>query len=529
MPFVDGKWIPNKKQEQFLALPFSIREAFYGGGAGGGKTEVLLVYPIIHRWYENSRFKQLFLRRTYPELRNEVVQRSHEFYEPLGGEYNKSTMTWTFPSGAMIFFGHCEDENDVHKYDSMEINLFTPDELTSDTEFIYLYIGFTRVRSSDRNLPAIIRAAGMPGGIGHTWVKKRFIEPCKTGYQIIEGKGGNRRIFIPALLADNPNIDPGYNQSLDALPEAERQAKKFGSWDSYLGSVFDEFRDRHYPDEPDNALHVIEPFEIPEWWPKIVAIDWGYSALTYVSYGAISPEKKVYVYREQAWQKTKIEEWAAYVKEWIELENPRVIKICRSAGQDRGQEHTILEQVTTALGRAIEMVNNAPGTRVAGKLLLHEYLRWKEKYVPLAPVQTYNGEYAEWILRNRTSREYDSYLASFIPAEPETNLPKLQIFNTCPLLIDAIKTCSYDKTHPEDVAEFAGDDPYDAIRYLVDTCEKYFTESEDEFLKIQKRERLLIELNTTQDMTRFYRNMRTLESDVTSPRAVGRYHSKRVH
>ena len=80
--------------------------------------------------------------------------------------------------GAMIFLGHCENEDDVHKYDSMEISLYTPDELTTFTEFIYTYIGFQRTRSPrDSGLPSLIRAAGMPGGIGHTFVKKRFVDP----------------------------------------------------------------------------------------------------------------------------------------------------------------------------------------------------------------------------------------------------------------------------------------------------------------------------------------------------------------
>ena len=226
MPFdKSGVWKPNSKQAEFLAIPNSVREAFYGGGAGSGKSEILLVYPIVRRWYQNPKFKQVFQRRTYPELRNEIVPRSKEFYFKLGATFNKSEMSWCFPApdqaggrglsnyGATIYLGHCENEDDVHQYDSMEINLYSPDELTSYTEWIYLYIGFTRVRTPDKNLPAIIRAAGMPGGIGHSWVNKRFVSPAKKGNTILKGKGGNLRIFIRATLADNEYIDPGYAQS----------------------------------------------------------------------------------------------------------------------------------------------------------------------------------------------------------------------------------------------------------------------------------------------------------------------------
>jgi len=535
MPFDrEGNWKPNKKQAIFLSVPTSVKEAAYLGGAGSGKSEVLLAYPIIYKWHENPRFKQVFMRRTYPELRLEIVPRSRELYRPFGAKFNKSTMTWTFPrpdqygsgmnpDGANIILGHCEDEDDVHNYDSMEINLFTPDEITTFTEFIYLYIGFTRTRTSDPNLPAIIRTAGMPGGIGHTWVKKRFVDPAKHGGKIIVGKGGNKRIFIHATQADNPHVDQNYKQSLEGLSEAEKQAKLYGSFDAYLGQVFDEFRTRRVPDEPENALHVVEPFDIPAWWPRIFVIDWGYAALTYVGYGAISPSGKLYIYRERAWQKTKIEEWAPFVKEDIEREHPRLVKICKSAGQDRGQEHTILQQVTEALGTTIHLTTNSPGSRVSGKTLLHEYLRWKPKYQPDHEIPVYNEEYAMWLLRNRGEKEYKSYLHSLNPQEPETNIPKLQIFNTCTLLINAIQSCIYDKIRVEDVAEFDGDDPYDVIRYMCDAADAYFDEAKREFAEIQRREVITRHFETTRDWNYLYRNARLLEQQ-NEIKAIRRYH-----
>jgi len=528
MPFnPKGEWKPHRKQEQFIAIPWSIREAAYLGGAGSAKSETLLALPIALRLHENPKFKQVFMRRTYPELRNEIVPRARELYRPFGATFNKSEMIYEFPSGARIYLGHCENEEDVHKYDSMEINLFTPDEITSFTEYIYLYIAFTRVRTSDPTLPAIVRAAGMPGGIGHTWVKKRFVDPCPEGGKVIVGRGNNKRIMVFATQADNPYIDPNYKQSLEALPEAEKQAKLYGSFDAYLGQVFEEFRDRHYPSEPDNALHVIEPFEIPDWWPKIVIGDWGYTAMTWIGYGAISPDKRLYVYREQAFTKTKIEEWVPQVKYFIDKENPRTIKFCKSTGQDRGQEHTIQQQIESALGRAIELSGNLPGSRIAGKILLHEYLRWHPKYSAPVDKPVYSDEYASWILRNRSMKEYESYLNTFKEPEEENNLPKLQIFNNCPLLVTSIKSCSYDKSTngkpAEDVAEFDGDDPYDGIRYMVDTADRYFNESASEFEKVQKREKLAQELEQNQDWTRFYRMARKLESSEKF-QPIRRYH-----
>lgn len=552
MAFDKGFWKPNRKQEIFLSLPTSIFEGFYGGGNASGKSDVLLVYGLIHRWHENPNFKQVFMRRTFPELRNEIVPRSREIYPKFGATFNKTDMVWTFPrpdqyggtggsnEGAMIFLGHCEEENDVHKYDSMEINLFTPDELTSFSEYIYLYIGFTRVRTKVPELPAIIRAAGMPGGIGHTFVKKRFVTPYPLGNKIIVGKGNVKRIYVHSTVADNPHADPEYAARLDGIPsEAERKARKYGDWDAYQGQVFDEFRDRKYPDEPENALHVVPPFEIPDYWPKMVIGDWGYTAMTYIGFYAISPQKRLYLYRELHWVKTKIEEWAPVLKSYIDREHPRVIKFCRSASQDRGQEHTIQQQIETALGRPIELSNNSPGSRISGKMLVHEYLRWKVKPV-VSPEEmpVYSEEYAQWMLRNKGLENYKDYLKLFDPPQPETNIPKLLIFkceedhhdghpDCCPMMIEAIKACVYDKPRDnkpaEDVAAFDGDDPYDDLRYGVDSAERYFTDASKEFDKIQKTENLTRILKNNQDWTAFYRQMRSINA-VPKMQTVKRFH-----
>lgn len=553
-----NSWKPNRKQAEFLAIPFSVKEGFYGGGAGSGKSDVLLLYGIVHRLHENPRFKQVFLRRTYPDLKKEIVGRSREIYPRFGATFNATDMVWTFPredqfgsgarnAGAQIFLSHCEEEKDVHNFDSMEISLFTPDELTNATEYIYIYITFQRNRAPrDSGLPSITRSAGMPGGIGHKFVKNRFVDPYPAGGKIIVGRGGNQRIYIHATLDDNKeHIDPTYAQSLDGITvEAERKAKKFGDWSAYLGQVFDEFRDKHYPDEPDNALHCIEPFAIPNWWPRFYIIDWGFAAMTYVGFYAVSPTKRLYLYREMSFLKTKIEEWAPIIKDSVTHENPKIIKVCKSAGQDRGQEHTIQQQIETALGRSVELSNNTPGSRVAGKMLLHEYLRWKAKpVIPDSEMPSYSEERALWLMRNKGMEEYKSYLRMFDPPEEETDIPRLQIFcckecletpveghpDCCPEMIQSIKACNYDKPRnnkpSEDVAEFEGDDPYDDIRYACDTAERYYEEASEEFKRVQREALIIQQLNNTQDWTAYYRNMRTIEAG-TEHKMVSRFHRR---
>lgn len=557
MSWDQKEWKPNPKQEEFLRIPFSVKEGFYGGGAGSGKSDILLVYGLIHGLHKNPLFKQVFMRRTYPDLKKEIVGRSRELYSKFGATFNATDMVWTFPrddqygagrmgnQGAQIFLGHCEQEKNVHDYDSMEISLFTPDELTNSTEFIYLYIAFQRNRAPQGSgLPSITRGAGMPGGIGHTFVKKRFIDPCKEGGQIIIGKGGNKRIYIHSTLEDNKgNIDPTYAQSLDGIPsEAERKAKKFGDWSAYLGQVFDEFRDKHYPDEPENALHKIQPFEIPSWWPRLVVGDWGFAAMTYIGFYAISPHRRVIQYRELSFIKTKIEEWAPALNFFLQRENVKAIKFCQSAKQDRGQEHTIQQQIEAAIGRPIELSGNSAGSRVAGKLLVHEYLRWKSKpIIPNSERPIFDDSRAQWLLRNKGLEDYKAYLRIFDDPVPEENLPKYQLMccdeeqheghpNCCPLMIESIKACNYDNKGKdgkavEDVAEFEGDDPYDDLRYALDSAEAYFNESSKEFEKVKREAAIIEQLNNTQDFTAFYRNMRSNESKTTI-KAVRRFHRR---
>jgi len=119
-PVIEKVWKPNHgKQELFLSLPDTIFEQFYGGAAGGGKSEALLMRPILRQWTDNNRFQGIILRRTYKELEESLIERSKRggmnkdgteipsFYD-FGAEYNEQKKKWRFPSGATITFGHAE-------------------------------------------------------------------------------------------------------------------------------------------------------------------------------------------------------------------------------------------------------------------------------------------------------------------------------------------------------------------------------------------------------------------------------------
>jgi len=539
---MDLVWKPNKKQSEFLSLPDTIFEAMYGGAAGGGKSDALLMLPIIRSYDVNDpkktfithpKFKALILRRTFPELEAELITRSQvaigdggPSYKHFGGVYNQEKKRWTFPSGAIIQFGHIEYESDVRKYDSAEYNYIGFDELTSFTEGQYTYL-FSRCRSASDKLPAFVRSGTNPGGIGHGWVRKRFVEPAPYGTIIIDKVTQQKRIFIQAKLTDNPHLmknDPLYYQKLQMMPERDRRAKADGDWWTFSGQVFDDFREIPFKDEPENAQHIINAIEIPKWWPRFLAIDWGYSAMTAAYWGAMSPDDRLYVYREFTCKQTKISDWATSIGRLSEGENFSDIVMCQSAWQNRGEDSSIAEQFESYSGLRPRLADNR---RVAGKLLLQEYFRWRAKPERKIVANGYDSEVANSILRQYGLEAYKEYLASFEPEAPESNLPKVQIFKECIELRKAIPLCVYDDKNTEDVAEFPGDDPYDAFRYLVEAANRYKGSSRAQHEYQFSVNKTIDRLEKTQDMTSYYINMKRLESKgVVGMRPVRRFHRR---
>lgn len=534
----DKVWRPSKRQADFISLPDSIFEAFYGGAAGGGKSDVLLMLPIARKFFEHPQFKGIIFRRTFPELEESLILRSKTgigvdgpSYYDLGGKYNDQKHVWTFESGAVIRFSYLETDDDARSHDTAEYNYAAFDELTAFTEFQYVYIT-SRIRTSVPTLPAIVRGASNPGNIGHGWVLNRFVKPYKEGYKVIlDPLSKSKRIFIPAKLSDNPflnKIDPDYSKRLDLLPEAERKAKKDGDWFIFSGQVFTEFREQHRPTEPSNALHVIDPFTIPDWWPRILAIDWGYAAQTYALKGAVSPDQRLYLYDEFSRQKTSIDVWGAELAAWCP-ENINMIVMDPSANQNRGQGMTIKQQFMKASG--FRMVSDADNDRIAGKMVIHDLLRWLPHPSRKLPDEQFDRGLSERILKYQGLKAYHEYLMLFMEEVPEANLPRLQIFKNCSRLIQAFPLCIYDdRSHrKEDIAEFDGDDPVDTLRYMAKAWERLSLGLDKKAAAVDERAAIVAEYQATGDTTRFYRKMEFFEAEnkrllrsLTARRAVKR-------
>jgi hypothetical protein len=507
---------PHQRQEDFLSIPDTVFEALYGGAAYGGKSFILTLLPLIRGFYKFRGFKGIILRRKFPDLEREIIRLSKEYYPLTGAVYNETKHSWEWKEyGSYMDFGHIQHSIDVKQYDSAQYNYCAFDELTHFEEAPYVYMVGSRVRPSSSFNVAIARNGTNPGGVGQTFVFNRFVKPCEEGYKLIKDRvTGLTRMFIPALATDNPfgmEYDPQYLQKLEMLPEAEKRAKKYGDWHAFEGSVFPEFRPLRFPGEPENALHVIEPFAIPEWWPRLLSIDWGKRAMCHAMWAAISPDNRVYIYRERTWIGKDVPYWASEIKEVGYGENLVGCILCGSAWQERGTE-TISEQFQRYSGIVPSSSDNSPGSRIAGLQTIHDFLRWEQRTLHQTKESFYDIDKAEWIFRIYGMEAKARYQAQFLDEPKEANIPRLQIFETCTTLIETIPSCVHDEKNVEDIKEFQGDDPIDNLRYLCKAVNRYCSGMSGEMVKKKQIQEVIAKYEETQDTTMLYRQMERLES-----------------
>ncbi len=249
------RWAPNRgPQERFLAS--SAFEVLYGGAAGGGKSESLVVAPL--RWTSIPSFRGLLLRRTIPDLKRagSLIERTEALFPSLGATYHETDRVWSFPSGARIELSALEHEKDRFNYRSSQFQFIGFDELTTFAESQYVFL-LSRLRGKP-GAALRFRAATNPGGPGHDWVLKRwapwlyppghvehdgpyakpgevlwYLRSPSTGEEQIVEKGTSgalSRTFIPALPTDNPHLGTEYLSNLDALDPVTREQLKHGNW-----------------------------------------------------------------------------------------------------------------------------------------------------------------------------------------------------------------------------------------------------------------------------------------------------------
>jgi predicted phage terminase large subunit-like protein len=232
---------PHGKQLAFLSLPHL--EAFYGGAAGGGKSDALLMAAL--QYVDQPKFQGIIFRRTYSDmlLPSSILSRCKEWLKPFidSGEVKYKpgeNHSFHFPSGAVLAFGYLQNEDSQHRYASSEYQYIAFDELTHFLEHEYEFL-FSRLRrTKDCNVPLRMRAASNPGSKGMRWVRDRFKIKLNEATGLYQGYN-TEAPFIPASIIDNPSIDPEYRTSLMKLGKVERERLLNGNWDISEDAIYE--------------------------------------------------------------------------------------------------------------------------------------------------------------------------------------------------------------------------------------------------------------------------------------------------
>ncbi len=439
-------WQPQPKQAAFMARPEY--ECLYGGAAGGGKSDALLAEAL--RQVHIPHYRAIIFRKTYPQL-SELIDRSRAIYGPAfpRARYNQTEHCWTFPGGAKIYFGSMQYTKDRINYQGKRYDFIAFDELTHFTWDEYSYM-FSRNRPSGPGTRVYMRASTNPGGIGHGWVKDRFITaappltPVEDNYEVPDPSGRliklrRRRIFVPSTVFDNQELlrnDPNYLANLAMLPEAERNALLYGSWDSFDGQVFREWRNdpRHYDDQ--RWTHVIDPFPIPKHWRIYRGFDFGYAKPFSVGWFAVDEDGRIYHIKEyygctgtpNTGIKLNPVEIAAGIRQ-MEAEDPvlkgkQIVGIADPSIFDESRG----ESVARMMQRSPNFIywQGGDNTRLAGKMQFHYRLAFDSE-----------------------------------------GLPMFQVFSTCKHFIRTIPTLVYDESKVEDINTDQEDHIYDMCRYVM--------------------------------------------------------------
>lgn len=272
-------------QRQTAALQSEATEMLYGGAAGGGKSHLMRVASIM--WCSEIPGLQVYLFRrlsddlqknhmngpgSYPELLAPLLNSGHV-------KYNGSERYFKFWNGARIWLCHCQHEKDMFKYQGAEIHVLLIDELTHFTEVIYRFLR-GRCRLGGLKLPAKyvgrfprILNGSNPGGVGHTFVRRMFVngvEPMSIR-EMGKSEGGMKRQYVPAKLDDNPTLvdnDPSYLLRLEGLGNAALvKAMRDGDWNIVAGGAVD--------DVWDEEVLRLPRFAVPEGWRVDRSLDWG--------------------------------------------------------------------------------------------------------------------------------------------------------------------------------------------------------------------------------------------------------------
>lgn len=414
------------KQKLFRESINQVPTTLFGGARGGGKSYALRNIFLLRRFEFPNSHAAIF-RRTFPELEANHIRPLFGQFPELRPYYNEQKKLLTLPNGSSIQFCHCENEKDVALYQGREWQDLGIDEAGHFPESTFRTLQGSN-RSSIPGVPARCALTANPGGIGHTWLKRVFIDK-----RFNERERAEDYSFVQSLVFDNPALidnDPDYVHRLRAEPnEALRKAYLDGDWSIMAGQFFSELR---------KEVHLIKPFPIPAHWNRFGSYDFGFNHPAAFGWFAVDEDGDVYLYREIVKAQLRVDQFIQQIK-----------------------KHDDTMQLSPIIGGLDCWAKRTNMIRGGSPPTIAEL--FSEENLPLSRAK---------VDRVLGANQLRTYLAW--QGRPEGK-PRFFIFDTCPITFDTLSRMQIDPDEPEDVLKqdaengdpLSGDDAYDMVRYAL--------------------------------------------------------------
>lgn len=432
-------WAPQSGPQKAL-IDCPVPEILYGGARGGGKTDGIIGKYGLKQARYGKHFNGIIFRPEMPQ-QDDLIARAKQIYIPLGAKWREQHRSFTFAAGGMLRFRPLESVEDASKYQGQNLTDAAVEEAGNypSSEPIDMLWGALR---SAEGVPTQLLLSANPGGVGHTWIKQRYIEPYPLGMKILKRRlpdgTDHQYVYIPSRVTDNQELlrrDPGYVSRLHLVgSQALVKAWLEGDWNVIAGAFFDCWN---------SAKHIIEPFQIPPHWTRFGSFDWG-SAKPF-SYGlwAVSDGSIIGQKRDDG----KVRQYPAGAmiryREWYGASGPNVgLKLTNTKVAEG--------IVTIEHGEPINYRVADPACwKVDGGPSHAEEMAKAPNRIIMRPAD--NSRVSGWQqVRDRLIGDDD---------------PMLYVFAHCKDFIRCLPAAQHDKTKPEDIDTDGEDHVVDETRY----------------------------------------------------------------